>query len=34
MIQRLLADANLSAAIVTGLVRNNSEIDFQRAEAP
>lgn len=33
MIQRLLADANLNAAIVTGLVRNNSEIDFQRAEA-
>jgi hypothetical protein len=32
MIRRLLADANLNAAIATGLVRNNSEIDFQRAE--
>jgi hypothetical protein len=32
MIRRLLADANLNAAIATGLVRNNSEINFQRAE--
>lgn len=32
MIRRLLADANLNAAIVTGLVRQNSEIDFKRAE--
>lgn len=32
MIRRLLADANLNVAIVTGLARNNSEIDFKRAE--
>jgi predicted nuclease of predicted toxin-antitoxin system len=32
MIRRLLADANLNAAIVTGLVRKRSTIDFKRAE--
>lgn len=33
MIRRLLADADLNLAIVTGVVRRNAEIDFKRAEA-
>ena len=32
MIIRLLADADLKRAILTGLVRRNPEIDFKRAE--
>jgi len=32
MIRRLLADADLNMAIVAGVVRRNTEIDFQRAE--
>jgi predicted nuclease of predicted toxin-antitoxin system len=32
MIDRLLADADLNLAIVTGLLRRSSAIDFQRAE--
>lgn len=32
MIRRLLADADLKAAIGAGVVRRNSNIDFKRAE--
>lgn len=32
MIGRLLADADLKRAILTGLLRRNPEIDFKRAE--
>lgn len=32
MILRLLADADLKSAIVTGVVRRNSTVDFRRAE--
>ena len=32
MIRRLLADADLNLAIVAGVVRRSSELDFKRAE--
>ena len=32
MIERLLADADLNRAIVSGVIRRNSEVDFKRAE--
>jgi hypothetical protein len=32
MIRRLLADADLNGAIVSGVVRRNARLDFKRAE--
>ena len=32
MIRRLLADADLKAALVAGVVRRNPDIDFKRAQ--
>jgi hypothetical protein len=32
MILRLLADADLNAAIIYGVIRRNAELDFRRAE--
>jgi hypothetical protein len=32
MIRRLLADADLSGAIVSGVVRRSAHLDFKRAE--
>jgi hypothetical protein len=32
MIRRLLADADLNGAIVSGVVRRGGDIDFRRAE--
>jgi hypothetical protein len=32
MVLRLLADADLNAAIIPGAIRRNAELDFKRAE--